>query len=228
MAMWRALDFPLKGDDAASYRQAGNRVRAAIADGVGSYSGGGAAARAVIEIFEEAARSDAPLNLEKIFDDGRRELTDISTDDIKLGTTLTLFEADGDSVRYGHVGDCRIYHLRGDGIRTVTRDQTELNYLLENGVIKKYEARRYKRANVLMSLIAPDREFDLQVGSFDAVAGDRIILCSDGFYKLFTKRLIRDFSVSHRDFDIFADMLTAHVGGSQRSDDASAILVELD
>ena len=148
--MWRELSWPKKGEDASSYIESGDRVCAAVADGVGSLSGGGVAARAVIELVKSRAIGSEEINFEEFFAQCKSRLSQLRTPELKLGTTLTVIEIVGHTVRYGHVGDCRLYHLRGNGLKTMTEDQTEMNYLLKKGEINKYDTKFYRRANVLM------------------------------------------------------------------------------
>jgi PPM family protein phosphatase len=225
MPAWQYLDYPLKGDDAGALFELDNAACAALADGVGSYSGGGLAARAVIELVKRGFSSAEP-DFERMFRDCRDLLAD-SKEEVRLGTTLTVLSVVGEKVMFGHVGDCRIYHLRGEGLKTITNDQTELAYLLSKGVLNKYEAKNYKRSNVLMSVLAPDKEYALQTGAFSVAPRDRIILCSDGFYNLISKRDLRDLSVAHPDFETFVEGLNAVLRGTSLDDDASAALIEV-
>lgn len=226
--MWRELSWPKKGEDASAFIESGDRTCAAVADGVGSLSGGGVASRAVIELVKCRANMDELFNFGEIFSECKAQLSRLRTPELKLGTTLTVVEIVGHTVRYGHVGDCRLYHLRGNGLKTVTEDQTELNYLLKKGVINKYDAKLYRRANVLMSWLAPDKDFKLASGEFQVSSGDRLIICSDGFYKCAPKQMLRDISVGSRSYELFIESIVDRVTNAERSDDATALIVEIE
>jgi protein phosphatase len=225
MPSWKYLSFPLKGDDASVLFELDGIVCAALADGVGSYSGGGLAARTVVDLVGSRA-----LRKKNDFENLFRECKDAlikSKDVAKLGTTLTVMSLLESTVLFGHVGDCRIYHLRGGGVKTMTNDQTELAYLVGKGVLNRYEAKNYKRSSVLMSVLAPDKDYSLQFGSFNVMPGDRLILCSDGFYGVLSKRTIRDISVDNSNFDEFVDAVNSVMLGIEVDDDASALLLEV-
>src|SRR3546814_5436694 len=62
------------------------------------------------------------------------------------------------NARVGHVGDSRIYHLRGSGLVTRTKDQTEVQHLIDEGILTPERAKMYPRKNVLLSAISRDRK----------------------------------------------------------------------
>jgi serine/threonine protein phosphatase PrpC len=92
--------------------------------------------------------------------------------------TLTLF--DGSRIGVGHVGDSRAYLFRSGEITQLTSDHTFVQSLIDEGRITEEEARVHPHRNLILRAIdgVSDSEPDLFV--IELVAGDRLLLCSDG------------------------------------------------
>ena len=226
MLAWRELCIAKKGDDAQTVVASSEATSFIVADGIGSYSGGGAASRLVVDFVSDCLEKNAAMPFPDVFAQSKM-LLESNDSGLRLGTTLTVLQLTGSVARFGHVGDCRIYHLRGAGIVTRTSDQTELQFLLDRGVLNRYDAITYRRSNVLLSLLAPDKSFRLQEGVFDVLPGDRFVICTDGFHRCLSKQQIRDASLASRDLEIFARSLFRKASEIGVTDDASAFLAEL-
>lgn len=197
----------------------------AIADGVGSASHGGEAARSAIATCVEFAET---LNFASLFREARLRLSTAAAENGgQWSTTLTACLLSESGARFGHVGDTRIYQLRGNGLVSRTRDQTELERLIEEGVISKARANRYPRKNVLLSVLNEDGTYDLQESNFDLQNKDRILLVSDGVYKLVEKREIVELSKGNQSVLEFMKTLQELIVSKGLVDDASALCAEL-
>ena len=202
-----------------------NRLLLVIADGVGSSIHGGDAARIAVATCVEVASSAA---ISDVFIEANNRINAAANTDYKQwSTTLTACILDGKKAYVGHVGDTRIYHLRSAGIQTRTKDQTEAEKLIEEGVLSRERARRYPRKNVLLSSLNGSGEYELQQSSFEIMNGDRILLLSDGLYKQIGKHEIVHLSVNHINVTDFIDALKAMLIDRGIIDDSSAICAEL-
>lgn len=215
----------LNSDAIASASLQGGRLLLAIADGVGSSLYGGDAARLAVTACVDLAST---IKISDVFAEvnSRIKLSSYS-DEKQWSTTLTICILDGDKAYVGHVGDTRIYHLRGVGIMTRTKDQTEVERLIDEGVISRERARRYPRKNVLLSALNGSGEYELQQLSFDVREGDRILLVSDGLYKQIRKHEIAQLSSQNNNVTDFIDQLGTMLISRGIVDDSSAICVEL-
>lgn len=100
-----------------------------------------------------------------------------------MGATLSLCWFTPGWMRFGHIGDSRIYYLpaREGGIRQVSHDDTHVGWLFRNAKLNEREARTHPRRNVLQRALGAGHQFvDPQVGSVAYEAGDIFLLCSDG------------------------------------------------
>jgi protein phosphatase len=98
-----------------------------------------------------------------------------------MGTTFSGLMFTGNKAVVAHIGDSRIYRLRGETVEQVTKDHTFVQKLVDTGRISPAEALIHPRRNVLMRVLGDTPE-PPQVDSWveDALPGDRWMLCSDG------------------------------------------------
>jgi len=206
----------------------GNTIWCAIADGVGSSSHGGTAARTSIEIVAESAHKE--LAIADIFARVKRRLVSLSNespDSKSISTTLTILKIENGVAMVGHVGDTRITHYRDVGVLTRTKDQTEVQKLLDDGTLTRHQAKRYPRKNVLMSAMSAKHDYILAESSFDVQPNDRILLTTDGFHEALLRRNIAALSAKHNKFDTFWSKLSEQLHSEKPSDDASCLAIEI-
>jgi protein phosphatase len=101
-----------------------------------------------------------------------------------MGTTLTALLTDGARVALCQVGDSRAYLLRDGTLTQLTRDQTFVQLLVEQGVITREQARRHPRKNVVLQALEAGHPAEPDVGLVDVRLGDRLLVCSDGLTDL--------------------------------------------
>lgn len=198
-----------------------------VADGVGSTALGGLAARASLD---EVRRMTVSEPMPAVFNKVARKLAAIADEQgspKSLSTTLSVLKIDGDKANVGHVGDTRITHYRGGGVMTRTKDQTEVQKLLDDGVLTMNQARRYPRRNVLLSAMSAGREYDLHEATFKLNIGDRILLTSDGFHSKLLRPQLAALSEAMPDFDEFWHALEDLLSSETLDDDASCLALEI-
>jgi protein phosphatase len=108
-----------------------------------------------------------------------------------MGTTFSGLMFTGDKAVVAHIGDSRIYRMRGDAFEQVTTDHTFVQRLVDTGRITPAEALVHPRRNVLMRVLGDTPETP-QVDSWvlDVLPGDRFLLCSDGLCGYVSDELI--------------------------------------
>lgn len=97
-----------------------------------------------------------------------------------MGTTIVTALFYDNRVAVAHVGDSRMYRLRGEVFETITRDHSLLQEQIDSGMITKAEARTSKNKNLVTRAVGIDSEVDVEVHIHDVQAEDVYLLCSDG------------------------------------------------
>lgn len=206
------------------------KLVAAIADGVGGNVGGGVASSTSVNLALELLTNKTEYKLFQIFEFIKNNLIEISTQDtrlLKMATTLTLLVIEQYKVKFGHVGDTRLYHLRSSGLKQKTKDQTEVALLVEQGVITPRKAKNYPRKSVLISALSASSDYSLQQGEFEIEPNDRLLLLSDGVYNVLPKRKICDISLNSFTLLEFKENLINELLLYELNDDATLILIEV-
>lgn len=105
-------------------------------------------------------------------------------------TTLTMFAAFWPRAFVVHVGDSRMYRLRGDDFQCFTSDQTYEQLMLESGAIKPGSPAATRLKHVLWSAVG-NEEVVPQVIPTDLTRDDVTLVCTDGLTKHVTDDEIR-------------------------------------
>lgn len=156
----------------------------AVADGVGSNWGSEHASRLTIKLLEESRRSKDVLDVIHFFNVVRTRVSKLGSSGEwgNAATTLTYCFLDSRGLSIGHIGDCRLYVRRGEKLIQVTKDHTQYQHLLDEGIYTERELRGMGKRNVLTSAISADIE-----AKFDSIylSYDDLDLANDGFVDVF-------------------------------------------
>ena len=95
-------------------------------------------------------------------------------------TTATVALFDGTRIGIGHVGDSRAYLFRDGEISQLTTDHTFVQSLIDEGRITEEEARVHPHRNLILKALDGIHETEPDLFVLELVAGDRLLLCSDG------------------------------------------------
>lgn len=107
-----------------------------------------------------------------------------------MATTLVAAAVRGRELAVAHVGDSRAYLARGGGVWPLTRDHSWVAQMVASGVLTPAEAARHPYRRVILRSLGPRPSVQVDVRRFSLVAGDALILCSDGLSDLVADREI--------------------------------------
>ena len=108
-----------------------------------------------------------------------------------MGTTLVLAVFYDDQVTVAHIGDSRLYRLRGDEFRTLTRDHSLLQEQIDSGVISVEDARFSQNKNLVTRAVGVDPDVETEIHDYPVLPGDIYVLCSDGLNDMLEDEEIR-------------------------------------
>lgn len=171
---------------------------AVVADGMGGHPGGDIASQVssqtAIDVLREASAelSDPHRFAETAEDHMERAVlaahTEVRARGVAepeldgMGTTLTAMIAHPETRQWviGHVGDSRVYRLRGTSLDQLTRDDTWVQQQIDNDIMNPDQARRSAYAHLLTQCIGLEEVPTPQVLKGVGEQGDRYLLCTDG------------------------------------------------
>lgn len=97
-----------------------------------------------------------------------------------MGTTATIAGLLNDTLYLCQVGDSRGYLVRGGTAIQITKDQSLMQKLIEAGELTPEEAEVSERRNIILQALGPEPLVNVELTSQQVMAGDVLILCSDG------------------------------------------------
>lgn len=161
-----------------------------VCDGMGGGPGGKTAStiavREIITGVEEAGEEEETANVlikairranMAILEAGRQEPALQG-----MGSTATVLLLTQESAYVAHVGDSRIYQIRGKHKVFRTFDHSMVFDLVKQNVITEEQARLSAQSNIITRAlgIKPDVQVDVMEVSYEK--GDRFALCTDGIH----------------------------------------------
>lgn len=100
-----------------------------------------------------------------------------------MGSTLSILLFRNKKIYLGHIGDSRIYRLRGGQVEKLTKDHTEVQGLVDIGLITEEDAENHPLSHVLTRVLGVDDKGNPDIHMLDVAAGDRYLISSDGLFR---------------------------------------------
>lgn len=147
----------------------------------------------------------------------------------EMGTTLALLYQQADFVALAHVGDSRIYRVRGGAIEQLTEDHSFVNSQLKAKLITPEEAAMSAHKNIITRAIGTRSTVKADVALHKAVLGDLFLLCSDGLSDLVeAPEILAALDAVDRDLERGVDALVALANERGGVDNITVILARVD
>jgi type VI secretion system protein ImpM len=160
----------------------------AVADGMGGHNAGDVASRMIVESLCGVARQDRPSELLDEVEDRlqavngqlyARSLTDSGL----CGSTVALLLAFDGFALAVWAGDSRVYRSRAGVLECITRDHSEVQAMVDEGMLDAREAGRHNGQNIITRAVGGAEVLYLDLELRELEHRDRYLICSDGLYK---------------------------------------------
>lgn len=172
-----------------------------VADGMGGHASGEVAskmsAETISEFFQRTKDEEAtwPYKMERHLNYIENRLVcaiklsnyrifHAAASDIRykgMGTTIVCALVAGDKVHIAHVGDSRLYRVRADGVKLLTRDHSLLeDYKDAKPDMTEEEERNFPHKNVITRALGMRESVEVEIQQQPIEDGDIFLLCSDG------------------------------------------------
>lgn len=116
-----------------------------------------------------------------------------------MGTTVVAAVFERDFISIVHIGDSRLYRLRNDEFKLLTKDHSIVQELLDCGLYTEEEARTAPQRHLLTRALGVSVEVVVDVQEQYTVAGDIYLFCSDGLSDMLTNEEIAQVIKDYRD-----------------------------
>ena len=158
----------------------------ALADGMGGHAAGEVASQLVIaalaHLDDDEPGGDLLAKLDAAVRSGNSAIAaqvEMEPDLEGMGTTLTAILFAGNRIGLVHIGDSRGYLLRDGELTQITKDDTFVQTLVDEGRITAEEAHSHPQRSLIMRALT-GHEVEPTLTMREVRAGDRYLLCSDG------------------------------------------------
>jgi serine/threonine protein phosphatase PrpC len=195
-----------------------------VADGMGGHEGGAEASRIALETVEEiysgAEGNDIRVILLNAFQSAHQRILQYADTHPELqgmGTTCTAVALRGLDLYYSHIGDSRLYLVRENSIYRLTRDQSYVGKLVEQGIISTEEAGTHPQRHILTSALGAGSEVvpECPEEPLSLESGDVLVLCTDGLWSLLAEADVQAVVASKSPEDACKELIkmARHQGG---------------
>ena len=219
-----------------------------LADGMGGYNAGEVASGMATSLIsdglqevwelrevERLGRDDAKALSEKLIKEQvARANTAIFTTSQNnpecagMGTTLVVCHFFDNFLTVAHIGDSRLYRLRGETMEQVTRDHSLLQEQLDSGLITPDEARLSQNKNLVTRALGIDPTVEAEVHVYETQPDDVYLLCSDGLSDMVEDDEIRlTLHTLKTNLNLTAQQLIQAANDHGGRDNISAVLIRI-
>jgi len=164
---------------------------AIVADGMGGYEGGQEASRVAVEtvrhVYDNDFVDDAQLTLIAAFESAHQNIQRYALEHPQfygMGTTCTALSIIDRHLYFAHVGDSRLYLVRGETISRLTRDHSYVGRLVETGLVRSEDAELHPQRHILTAALGSGKDVIPHVPEQPLLLekGDTLVLCTDGLW----------------------------------------------
>ena len=206
----------------------------AVADGAGGHESGEVASAEVASLLQTI---DAGLSAAEMLVEVRSRLEAAHARlhaeasrhgaGVMVATTVVVLLARDDHFACLWAGDSRAYLLRDRTLTRITRDHSLVQALVESGTISEAEAAHHPQANVITRAVGADSDLlELEKRTGQLLAGDRLLLCSDGLCKTLTEEQLAE--LLSGDDDTGAERLVMAALTAQVTDNVTVVTIGFD
>lgn len=204
----------------------------AVADGAGGHESGEVASAEVAGLLQAI---DAGLSAGEMLVEVRSRLEAAHArlhaeaarhgTGVTVATTVVVLLARDDHFACLWAGDSRAYLLRDRALTKITRDHSLVQVLVESGTISEAEAAHHPQANVITRAVGADSDLlELEKRTGQLMAGDRLLLCSDGLCKTLPEERLAE--LLSGDDDNGAERLVMAALTAQATDNITALTID--
>lgn len=204
----------------------------AIADGMGGYEHGGIASALALETFAQTFYGSSSAKLPQVMRQGI-EAANLAVYQAaqrmgaRMGTTLSAVSVVGNQLHLAHIGDSRVYLVRGRKPACLTNDHTAVGELVRLKVLSADKVRTHERRSVLEKSLGIQLFVQPDISTHVVCEGDTLILCTDGVWAYVQDdefaRIARDLPDAERISQALIDLALER----DSDDNVSALVVQV-
>jgi serine/threonine protein phosphatase PrpC len=164
-----------------------------VCDGMGGHAGGREASQLAIETIAQVMRAAPPMTppaaaLKRALEEANARIWEMPTAEAgyRPGSTAVAALIHSGGIEVAHAGDSRLYLVHEGAISQVTSDHSVVQEMVSRNLIRAEDAASHPLANKILRALGIEKEVEVEVRAtaMPYVAGDVLVLCSDGLSDL--------------------------------------------
>jgi len=171
----------------------------AVADGMGGHHAGDVASSSIVNILDDiqpstrlSAYVDEVEDRILAINDRLRQMAAEHEDNRTIGSTIVAMIAQSSHCAFLWAGDSRVYRSRDDICLQLTKDHSQVEEMVQQGLILREDAEQHPAANIITRAVGASDNLYIDVDIQELMEGDTFLLCSDGLYKHITDEEISE------------------------------------
>ncbi len=190
-----------------------------LCDGMGGGPGGRTASSTVVEEVKQYMQ-DVDLTLDdrdalKLAISTANDALEHQIEEIPelkgMGTTIVALYITKESALIAHVGDSRLYQLRGKKVVFRTKDHSFVGEMVQNATLTEEQARLSAQSNIITRALGAGDNHEPDFDVVPYLKGDRFVLCSDGIWGAMPESELVGKLVKNQELDKLVDDLSSEV-----------------
>ena len=158
-----------------------------VADGMGGHDNGEWASQTVVAALEKVApEGDFTVDATKVADAIHAANSviheQVQAKGRQMGSTAAVLLIEQPNFAAMWAGDSRVYLLRAGKLVRITRDHTQVQEMIDHGLLTEAEAKSHPMVHVISRAVGVESSLELDAIVDQAEPGDVFLLCSDGLY----------------------------------------------
>lgn len=208
----------------------------AVADGLGGHRAGDLASRLAVESMERLAHLETrgPREVLAAVREARAAIAAAQREEPRrsgMATTLSALvvgtDKAADKMLTINIGDSRIYRLRGGELEQLTVDHSEVQEMLDRGLLQPEEAPSYPRRNVVTRVLHAMPDTTPDIWMVKPAPGDRYLVCTDGLHGPVRNALLAEILRAEPDPARATDALVEAALAAGGPDNVTVVLIDI-
>jgi len=176
-------------EDSLGIFEVDNGILAIVCDGLGGNKAGDVASQlsvnSVHDYFQASNNTDYLDRIKSAILNANKDILEKSnsSSDFKgMATTIEVLFLKDNNAFWGHVGDSRIYLLRNNKLKQLTKDHSLVQKLVDEGYLTMKEAEHHPNKNIIMRALGDNNKVEIDLSKIKLNSSDDylFLMCTDG------------------------------------------------
>ena len=207
-----------------------------VCDGLGGNKAGEVASNLAVKTiaskFKETNEKDILERLRSSVLEANKTVLEESNKDFDMkgmATTVEVLYLKDDNAYWAHVGDSRIYYIKGGKLKQLSKDHSLVQKLVDEGYLTLKEAEHHPNKNIIMRALGDNVSVEVDLSKLKISASDKgkFFLCTDGVTTVVKDSELEKI-LSGDNFDEMSDEISSLVEERGAPDNFSFVILSRD